>query len=291
MAVRVTRLEGVRCTVGEAPVWDDREQLLYCLDIPARLLLAIDPVRGTVRSWSCPVPPTALALGEGGEILFASGSAIHRLELESGASEILAEVPGPPANTTLNDGRVDRQGRFVVGSCCTDFAEPTPIGGIYSLARGHCTRIADDITFSNGTCFSPDGETMYFADGARHAVLAFAYDAATGRALGRRQLADTAGLGGMPDGATVSADGRLWVAINPGGRIAAYRPDGTLDQVIALPVDRPGSVAFGGAAFDRLFVTTLDPACFGEPPDDAAGFVYVVDGLDAQGLPEPRYRA
>ena len=163
------------------------------------------------------------------------------------------------------------------------------MGGIYSVARGVCARIADDITFSNGTCFSPDGATLYFADGARHAIYAYDYDTQTGRAGARRLVADTSALGGMPDGATVSADGRLWVAINPGGKVAAYRPDGTLDQVINLPTARPGSVSFGGAGLDRLFVTTLDPVCFGEPADEAAGYLYVVDGLDACGLPEPRY--
>ena len=106
----------------------------------------------------------------------------------------------------------------------------------------------------------------------------------------RRLLADTRVLGGMPDGATVSADGRLWVAINPGGKVAAYRPDGSLDQVIDLPTARPGSVAFGGTMLNRLFVTSLDPLCFGEPADEAAGYLYVIDGLNVCGLVEPRYR-
>ena len=149
----------------------------------------------------------------------------------------------------------------------------------------------DIIIFSNGTCFSPIGETLYFADGARHAIYAYDYDTATGRPGARRLLADTTALGGMPDGATVSADGRVWVAINPGGKVAAFNPDGSLDRVIDLPTARPGSVAFGGPALERLFVTTLDPVGFGEAPDAAAGYLYVIDGLDARGLPEPRYQS
>ncbi len=287
--MRLTRINAVRCTIGEAPVWDEREQALYFLDIPCKQVLRLDPETGALQAWESPSPPTALALGGPGEVLLASGDAILRLDLASGESDVLARVYGQPANATLNDGRVDRQGRFVIGSCCTDFAAPTPVGGIYSLAQGQCVRVANDIMFSNGTCFSPDGGTLYFADGARHAIYAFDYDTTTGQPDARNQLADTSALGGMPDGATVSADGRLWVAINPGGKVAAYRPDGTLDQVIDLPVGRPGSVTFGGPNLDRLFVTTLDPTCFGEAPDDMAGYLYVIDGLNTRGLPEPRY--
>lgn len=286
----VTRIDAVRCMVGEAPVWDDAGQALFLLDIPRQLVLRYDPVTGAVQSWECPAPPTALALADEGEVLLACQDAILRLDLASGKTAPVTVAAGQPQNATLNDGRVDRQGRFVIGSCCTDFAAPTPVGGIYSVTQGACARIADDIMFSNGTCFSPDGRTLYFADGACHAIYAYDYDTGTGQPGDRRLLADTSALGGMPDGATVSADGRLWAAINPGGKVAAFLPDGTLDQVIDLPANRPGSVAFGGAGLERLFVTTLDPACFGEPADDAAGYLYVVDGLNARGLPEPRYR-
>ena len=289
--MQVTRIDSIRCTLGEAPVWDDREGYLYLLDIAAQLVLRLDPVTGAVRRWECPAPPTVLALDEREGAILASKDAILQLDLETGQTRELARVPGQPANATLNDGRVDRQGRLVVGSCCTDFAAPSPVGGIYGFARGQCTRLADDIIFSNGTCFSPIGETLYFADGARHAIYAYDYDTATGRPGARRLLADTTALGGMPDGATVSADGRVWVAINPGGKVAAVNPDGSLDRVIALPPARPGSVAFGGPALERLFVTTLDPVGFGEAHDAAAGYLYVIDGLDARGLPEPRYQS
>lgn len=288
--MRISRIDAVRCSVGEAPVWDEAEGALYFLDIPRQQVLRLDADAQGLRTWDCPAPPTALALGNRGQVLVACGDAILCLDLASGLIDPLARAPAQPANATLNDGRVDRQGRFVIGSCCTDFAAPSPVGGIYALDRGQCSRVAGDIAFSNGTCFSPDGATLYFADGARHTLYAYDYDTATGQPGARRVLADTTKLGGMPDGATVSADGRVWVAINPGGKVAVFRPDGTLDLVIDLPASRPGSVAFGGKGLDRLFVTTLDPTVFGEPAEDADGYVYVIDGLEARGLPEPRYR-
>lgn len=288
--MQITRLDAVRCEVGEAPVWDDLEQALYLLDIPACRLLRLEPDSGAVREWNTPEPPTVLALSGRGEALIATGDLIRCMELESGECRVVTGATDQPANATFNDGRVDRQGRLVIGSCCTDFTSPSPVGGIYSLHNGRCERIANDIMFSNGTCFSPDGRTLYFADGARHTIYAYEYDTLTGRVGQRRELANTIHLGGMPDGATVDAEGRIWVAINPGGKVAAYRCNGTLEKVIELPVTRPASVTFGGQGLDRLFVTTINPTVFGEPADELAGYVYVIDGLGARGLPEPRYQ-
>ncbi|MDE2597944.1 MAG: SMP-30/gluconolactonase/LRE family protein [Sphingomonadales bacterium] len=289
--MQLSRVDQVRCTIGEAPVWDNFARALFLLDISAQRLIGYNPVTGATREWVTPGAATAMALGAPGEVLLAIGDTIHLLSLATGQSQPLAKAPGQAANATLNDGRTDRQGRFVVGSCCTDFDAPSPVGGIYGLDRGRCTRLADDILLSNGTCFAPDGATLYFADGARYAVFAYAYDPATGSVGERRQLADTTALGGMPDGATVDADGRLWVAINPGGKVACYRPDGVLERVIELPASRPGSVSFGGWNLDRLFITTLDPTAFGEPADPHGGYLYVADGLGVRGLSEPRYRA
>ena len=47
-------------------------------------------------------------------------------------SSIAQLIAAPQA--TFNDGKVDRQGRFVIGSCETDMHDPKPIGGLYSLA-------------------------------------------------------------------------------------------------------------------------------------------------------------
>lgn len=93
----------------------------------------------------------------------------------------------------------------------------------------------------------------------------------------------------MPDGATVDSEGRGWVAIFGGCKVAAFTPEGALERVVDLPVSLPGSVMFGGRNLDQLHVATIDPAYFGNPAEERAGYAYVVEGLGVRGLPEPRY--
>jgi L-arabinonolactonase len=290
MSVEVTRIDACRCRMGEGPVWDVEEQALYFIDIRDSKVHRYRPDDGTVRSWETPLPPGALALRERGGAILAMRDRVAALSFESGQFREVAIADDQPETATFNDGKVDRQGRFVIGSGYASLRNPMPVGGIFSLApQSGIRRVEEGITFSNGPCFSVDGRTFYFADSAEHSIYAYDYDVATGCPSRRRLFADTRALGGLPDGSTVDSEGRVWSAIFRGGKVAAFAPDGTIDRVIDLPVSLVSSVMFGGPSLDRLFVTTIDPACFGEPLADGAGYIYVIDGLGVRGLPEPRY--
>ncbi|MGH8634527.1 MAG: SMP-30/gluconolactonase/LRE family protein, partial [Burkholderiales bacterium] len=94
--------------------------------------------------------------------------------------------------------------------------------------------------------------------------------------------------GGAPDGSTV--DGFLWNAVYGGGRLNRYAPNGRLDRVVKMPMSQPTSCAFGGPAFDVLYVTSaaqrLSPERLAREP--YAGAIIAVD-VGVQGLPEPYY--
>lgn len=288
--MKINRIDSARFMLGECPVWDERAQELYFLDIAQCHVHRLDPASGKLTTWTVPAGPAALALCEAGGALVAIKDTIYTLDLETGACSPLAVASAQPANAAFNDGKIDRRGRFILGSCTTDFADPKPVGGIFGLEPGgQCKRLADDIIFSNGPCFSPDGKTFYFSDGGRQAIFAYDYDLETGQVGARRLFAQTNQLGGIPDGATVDRDGLVWVAINQGGKVVAYRPDGTVERIIDLPAFLPGSLTFGGPELDRLYVTTIDPAYFGQPSSPSGGYLYVIEGLGVTGLAEPRF--
>ena len=92
---------------------------------------------------------------------------------------------------------------------------------------------------------------MYFADSHVHAIFVYDYDVDTGAIGKRRVFADTKDRAGVPDGASVDAEGFLWTAMFDGGCLARYAPDGRLDRTVPMPVSRPTACAFGGPDLPR----------------------------------------
>jgi sugar lactone lactonase YvrE len=146
------------------------------------------------------------------------------------------------------------------------------------------------VTISNGPCWSPDGGTFYFTDSAAKIVSAFDYDLETGTLSNRRVFADTSTYPGVPDGATVDAEGFYWMAICGAGMILRLGPDGAVVREIPIPTALTvSSVMFGGADLDRLFVTSIGESSLGLDTGSEGGGLFVIDGLGVRGLPEPRF--
>ena len=291
--MRIARLDAPRCEGGENPIWDSARQALHYIDNTGRKVHTYSPASGTSRTLDMPAVITTLVLRQDGGAVVTLRSGIHLLDLDTGALQLVHPLPDPPPHV-FNDGKVDPCGRFVIGASTANFAEPRPDGGLFRLDPDlSLTRLDAGIHFSNGPCWSPDGATLYFSDSWINTAYAYDYDAAAGTVSNRRTFISTEALGGLPDGATVDADGVYWVAVFRAGKIAAYRPDGKLERVIDMPVKLPSSVAFGGPDLDRLYVTTIAhdvvQAAQGDHggADDQAGCLFVIEGLGARGRPEP----
>lgn len=288
--MKITKVPTQRCGLGEGAVWDAQGKALYFLDIFGQKVFRYDPAGDVTTSWETPGHVGALALREGGGAVLAIKDTLFSLDFSSGETVRLAGPAFTSDQVTVNDGAADRAGRFVFGGCSAGIDNPRPIGGLYSLdSEGTITELDCGIHQSNSHCFSPDGLRLYAADSFTKTLYAYDYDPATGRTANRRAFADTTDLGGVPDGSAVDADGVVWVSVFQAGKIAAYRPDGGLERVIDMPVKLISSLAWGGEALDRLYVTTIDPLQFGWDAEADAGHVYVVDGLGSRGVPEGRY--
>jgi L-arabinonolactonase len=278
-----------RARLGEGPVWDARERVLYWVDIRAPALHRFDPATGATHTWPMPEAIGAAALREAGGALVALRSGLHRLDLETGALDLLcAPEPDRPDNR-LNDGRCDRRGRFWVGSMNDRSRVPT--GALYRAdVDGRCHRMLGGITVPNSLAWSPDGAVMYFADTPTRTIWAFDFDPEAGVPSRRRVFATVPDGAGYPDGATVDADGFLWSAHWDGWQVTRYAPDGRPDRIVSLPVQRPTSCAFGGEGLDVLYVTSaatgLTPAELARGP--LAGGLFALE-TGVRGLPEPRF--
>lgn len=289
VAMKIERVPTVKCFVGEGPVWDVAEQALYLVDIVGKAVHRYSPGTGATRSWDVGQIIGSMALRRQGGAIVALKEGIFTLDLDSGATALLAAARHIHPRAQMNDGKVDRRGRFVVGSGDSDIRDCRPYGTLYRLDPDHSLHELDrEISISNGPCWSPDNRTLYFADSLPYRIYAYDYDLETGAVANRRLFADTRDLGGIPDGATVDRDGLLWMAICEAAKVVAFRPDGRVERIIEMPVRYPASVMFGGPDLDELYVTTIDPRLVQKEPD-GGGNTFVITGLGARGLEEPRY--
>lgn len=287
--MQITRLNVPQCSVGEGPVWDVESQRLYWIDILEKAVFILDPATGATRRWSVPNIIGSMAIRQDGNAIVALANGVHTLDFATGECRMLATSPDLNDKVQLADGKVDRHGRFIVGSSDRGMKEAR--GKLYALDPGTTAlrEIDDDIFLANGPCWSPDDRVFYHADSIRKQIYAYDYDLFSGTLSHRRPFASTAELGGIPDGATVDAEGHVWSAICEGAKLARFRPDGSIERTIAMPVKLPGSVMFGGPHLDQLFVPTLSPAFLGRPADPLDGSTYMIEGLGIRGLPEPRF--
>lgn len=242
-----------RALLGESPLWDDNGQLLYWADIKRRQVHAFDPGSGDDRAWQLDQDVGSLAVRAGGGLVLALSAGFYILDLDSGETAPLAPVEADIPGNRFNDGKPDRQGRFWAGSM--DDREVEPSGALYRLDPDHsCHRLLTDITVPNALCWSPDGKTLYHGDSPTQTVWAWDFDPQAGAIANRREFIRLDH--GYPDGATVDAEGGLWLAVWGGWRLERYLPDGRLDRRIELPVQCPTCPAFGGAGLQTLYLTS-----------------------------------
>ncbi|MDB5396646.1 MAG: calcium-binding protein [Rhodospirillales bacterium] len=284
-------------TLGEGPLWDVDEQRLYWLDSMNSKVFRCTADGGEIEQWDVPSPIGSLALRQQGGALLALESGFHLFDFKSGKAERLSNPEDGLAHVRLNDGKVDRLGRFIVGSLDMAMFSPDPParprGSLYRLDTDFSLKKLDsDIGVSNGPCWSPDDKVFYFADTWANKIWAYDWDAKTGTQSNRRDFIETGKAAGMPDGATVDAEGYYWNAWNGTGvghgDVRRYAPDGTLDRRIELPSLKVTSLIFGGPNLDILYVTSM--AMSGFPEDRLVdGAVFAIHGLGVRGLPEPRF--
>ena len=236
---------------GEGPVWSPAWGGLRFVDMFAGDVLSLGVGGALGRRHVGTIAAVLRPRRNGGAVIAVERGFV--LEDAAGALHPLPDVWIDPT-LRMNDGGCDPEGRFYCGTTAYDHAADR--AALYRLdADGSVSLIFDGVTISNGLGWSPDGATVYYADTPTRRIDRFDYDADTGLS-GRRLFAEIPDGAGSPDGLTVDADGHVWVALYSGAAVRRYRPDGTLDGVVELPVSRPTACTFGGDNLTDLFITT-----------------------------------
>jgi L-arabinonolactonase len=278
-----------RALVGEGPVWDDRRQLLWWIDVKNPRLFRYDPAQGANRELVLPERIGCVALRQGGGLIGAFMTGFKWIDPDTGAiTPILDPEPDRPGNR-FNDGKCDRRGRLFAGTM--DNAEVACTGTLYRLDPDLSVHVmATDVHLSNGLGWSPDDRVLYYTDSLRRTIWAYDHDLETGAVAKRRVFARVPDEAGVPDGLCVDAEGGVWSAHWGGWRLTRYAPDGRIERVVEMPVPQPSCPAFGGPDLDVLYVSSaaigISPADFAKAPD--GGGLLALD-VGVRGLPVARF--
>jgi sugar lactone lactonase YvrE len=291
-----------KAAIAEAPVWDERGQVFWCLDNVSGEIIELGDdwsVRRTIRRGR----PTAAALPRvDGGLLLAEGCAFTLLDPDGG-ERLLAAIDADPSSVRINEATCDPQGRVWAGT--VDAALSIGGGALHRVdGDGRCVRVLEGLTIGNGMGWSPDGGTFYLVDSPTGRVDAFDFDGAAGTLANRRTVLNFAVGEGWADGLCVDAEGCLWVAIPLTSEVRRYSPGGALLLRVRVTAPFVTSCAFGGADHATLLITTgavalprQMVAAIGFDPDAAqdaatapgAGGLFALKP-GAKGLTEPACR-
>jgi sugar lactone lactonase YvrE len=255
MELSLALVVDARAELAEGPVWDDRRQCLWWIDLLGGVIHQTDHATGEDRTIPVGQPIGALGLRESGDLILAVQDGFATLDVMTGKLEVVAPIALNDSSIRMNDGKVGPDGGFWAGSMATD--EGPGLGRLHRLdPSGEVTVVLTNLTIPNGLDWTADGRGLLFVDTPTRRVDRFDVGP-SGRTIDRRRpVVEIVEGAGWPDGMTLDAQGYIWVCLWDGWAIERYTPDGQLDRRVRLPAAQVTSCAFGGPELDELYVTT-----------------------------------
>jgi sugar lactone lactonase YvrE len=283
--------------IAEIPIWDEREQALYWIDMLKPAMYRWDFRTKRTTAFGTPELPSAFALRAGGGVLLATRTHVGAFDQRAGRFEPWVRPEPEPAINFLNDARCDRRGRLWIGSGSKSMKAPT---GMLHRVTGdrQVATVERGVCLSNALAWSPDDRTMYYGDSTRGTIWAYDFDLDAGTIRNKCPFAAVPAERGVPDGSVCDAEGFVWSCEfdmserieKTTGFIVRYDPTGRIERMLEVPTCRPTAVTFGGPDLDILYCVSsryhMTAAEHARQP--ASGAVLAID-VGVKGLLEPRF--
>jgi sugar lactone lactonase YvrE len=241
--------------LGEGPVWlDDRAELAW-VDIQRGLIYLLDIATGHVRTILVGEMVGSIAPTVSGALVAAVATGFVLVDPETGRLRRLATLDRIDPTIRMNDGKADPWGRFWAGTMGLD--KRPDAGTLYCLEPDLRVTVAvDPVTISNGLDWTPDLGEMVYVDTPTQRVDRFDLDERGTDLRNRRPFVTLPRDAGAPDGLTLDAAGRLWLALWGGSAVHCFSPSAELEAIIRLPTSHVTSCTFGGPDLGDLYITS-----------------------------------
>lgn len=245
----------------EGPVWESKNNLIYCVSISDQIIYRFDSKTTEVTSYLTDGPVGAVVLDKEGFLLSAEKSGIYRIDPETKERTLIAN-PNTDERMRYNDGKILPNGHFFIGTM--GYHEVIEgAAALYVVDGDETKELLSGLTISNGIGWTEDCQYIYHIDTPTQKVKKYAYDSES-KTLSKEKTVVEIADDSFPDGMCVDRDGKLWVAEYGGSKVCKWNPEtGKKEETIPMPVTNVTSCCLGGPNMEYLYITTAKEE--GEP--------------------------
>ncbi len=246
-----------KCIIGEGPIWNPLDQMLYWCDIQNGTIFRLNSSNGTFEKF---FERNGFIGGftiqrNGNLLLFMEHGKIAELQNKK-LHYIIDHIPGEE-NNRFNDVIADPKGRVLCGTMSKNTANCNQNGTLYLLETdGSIKPIINKLSISNGMGFNLKGNLLYHTDSLEKTIYKYQYYVSNGTLKNRTIFVKTNNSKSLPDGMTIDKYDHIWSANWDGSNLYRYSPNGEKILEINFPVKKVSSLTFGGSNYSDIFVTT-----------------------------------
>lgn len=243
-----------RCIIGEGPVWNEKESLLYYTNGFGKEICMLDINTGELKVRPVDVNVAAMAFDTKNRLIVSGKDGIFILN-EDGSTENLYDTAASPI-LHGNDMKVGPDGRIYVGTLSGKKAGVSDLfdGKLYSIdASGTVRVLVEGMIIPNGLDWSMDEKRFYHTDNATGIIREYWFDKESGDIAFSGREVKVLGV----DGFTIDQEDNILAACWGRGHIAVVNTK-TMEIVdyIEVPAKAPASCGFAGDKMDQLAVVT-----------------------------------
>ncbi len=251
---KLTLIEYSKSLLGEGPFYKEDENSLYWTDIKDFRIYKYDLASKKVEYFQFSKAIGSFVFTSNNKILATTNEGYEYLDLKTLEITPLVNPEKNLVNNRFNDGKCDARGRYFAGTM--DNNEEKIMGSLYCLDKNIIEKKEKDLFISNGLGWNKDSSKFYLTDSPKRIIYVYDYDLKTSIMSNKQIFATINNEDGYPDGLCIDEEDYIWSAHWAGSKITRYKPDGSIDKIIELPVPNVTSCCFGGKDFKTLFITS-----------------------------------
>ena len=268
MDYEITKLASPNAIVGEGPVWDGDNNILYWTDIQGGRFFKFDPSTNENEQIHNGVNVGGLRVNKNGGLILGTWEGVMLWESDENYKWIKEGTLPDKRNTKvkINDATSGPDGSFYCGTDASDYEKDV----LFRVNPDETIDIIDEgVKLCNGMGFSPDETIFYSTDTIQKIIYKWDYNKSTREISNKRVFVkNDAPDQGLTDGMTIDSEGYVWSAIWWGSKVMRFDPDGKLEREIHFPASQTSCVMFGGKDLNELYVST---ASFGSGSTELMG--------------------